>query len=195
MWFVMAMISVVSENLILTNALGTSTLMAASKSHFNLLLLSALITIFSVLGCIVTGAAESVFHLSSSDAGRYFLPLVYAAAVAVIYLTMLVAARAALGKTFQKIKKYIHLSAFNCAVTGTLYLNYEVSARRIFSPGVSGWTAFGLQTGAGFLLVSLMLSAVRKRLHSDEVPEIFRGMPAVMVYLGLLSLAVYTLTI
>jgi electron transport complex protein RnfA len=59
--------------------------------------------------------------------------------------------------------------------------------------GVLGAALFGLQTGLGFLLASLMLLAVRHRLYSQKVPAAFRGYPAVLLYIGLISMAVHAI--
>ena len=55
---------------------------------------------------------------------------------------------------------------------------------------MSGAGIFGLKSGLGFFLTALMLSAVRERLYDEEVPETFRGFPAIMIYTGLLSMAI-----
>lgn len=185
-WLFSALLSLLADNLILTRALGTSTLMAAARSRSNLLLLSVLITVFSEAGCILSQTVCRLLENTGMTADRMFLPLVYTFTVSVIYIVILLLMFRVCGKYFQKLKKYVHLSAFNCAVTGTLYLNWEKAS------GSS--LLFGLQAGLGFLLASLMLTAVQKRLYSEKVPVSFRGMPAVMTYIGLLSMAVYALT-
>ena len=113
------------------------------------------------------------------------------------------------GRRFPDLKKYVHLAAFNCAVMGTLYLAFEpVESLKelqlrsdsfvlgnIFSDTLHpvGAFLFGLQEGLGFLLAALMLSAVRERLYDKEVPAAFRGLPSILIYLGLISMAVYAL--
>ncbi len=186
-WFLSALLSLLADNLILTRALGTSTLMAAARSRSNLLLLSVLITVFSEAGCVLSGTVCRLLKSAGMTADKMLLPLIYTFTVSVIYIVILLLIFRFSRKYFYRIKKYVHLSAFNCAVTGTLYLNWEKESGS--SP------LFGLQAGLGFLLASLMLTAVQKRLYSEKVPAAFRGMPAVMTYIGLLSMAVYALTI
>lgn len=207
MRIVSALISLLLENLIFVRALGTSTMLAATKSRSNLAVLALLMTLFSTLTCFLTGVVFSLLDLRMllEHPWSLGLPLVYTLVIAVIYLTMLPVMLAVLRKRFSSLKKYVHLSAFNCAVMGTLYLasgsvqllgnvsfpggGYAVSAG--FHP--LGAALFGLQQGMGFLLAALMVSAVRERLYDKEVPAAFRGFPAVMVYIGLISMAIYAI--
>ncbi len=214
MWILSSLLSLLADNLIFTRALGTSTLMTASKNRSNLAVLSLMMTLFSVLGCFVT---STLYLLFPQLAGLMvfpldvFQPLLYAAVISGIYLLTLLAVYAIGREKTRRIRRYIHLSAFNCAVTGTLYLGFapELFARSAVTPaeflgmqiysghrlGLLGSALFGLQTGLGFMLASLMLLAVRRRLYSDDVPAAFRGFPAVLIYIGLISMAVHAIAV
>ncbi len=211
MWLLSAFVSLLTTNLILTKALGTSTLMAASRSRASLAVLALMMTGFSALGCMLTGLLVQLAPVLWTGAlfPIELRPLLYTLSVSFLYLAGLLGARGLGRERFSKIKKYIHLSAFNCAVMGTLYLAFDLPAMQSMSLSpsyflgmrlhvhqfsVPGGMLFGLQTGLGFVLAALMLAAVRKRLYHEEVPAAFRGFPAVMVYLGLLSMAVYAIT-
>ncbi len=212
MWIFSSFLSLLADNLILTRALGTSTLMAASKNRSNLVILSLMMTLFSVLGSVVTAllyrfipqlANLMIFPVS------VFQPLLYAAVISAEYILVLLILYLIGGEKSASVRKYVHLSAFNCAVMGTLYLCFSpdqftrdavmpaefLGLQFYFDDRLSPLRAllFGLQTGLGFLLASLMLLAVRKRLYSEEVPAAFRGFPAVLVYIGLISMAVHAI--
>ena len=211
MWIFTAILSLLTTNLIFTRALGTSTMMTATKNRANLPVLALLMTVFAAAGCTLTSLLFSLLHLQRMLEHPYSLglPLVYTAVISVLYvLILLVLSLFAKGR-YSGYKKYVHLSAFNCAVMGTLYLAFEPTQflreawsysdrlvlGAIYSDRFSPWGAalFGLQEGIGALLAALMLSAVRERLYDAEVPAAFRGFPAVMVYLGLISMAIYAI--
>ncbi len=212
MWLFSAFISLLTTNLIFTKALGTSTVMAATKSKANLAVLALLMTCFSTLGCMLVSGLYALFpQLTNLVTFPFSLlqPLLYTAAISLIYIIVLLVMYSLSGKRFSSLKKYVHLSAFNCAVMGTLYLAfsptlflmdavpYTVFLGRTFyvhQLSVPGATLFGLQMGLGFLVAAVLLAAVRKRLYDEQVPAAFRGFPAVMVYIGLLSMAVYAIT-
>lgn len=204
-----ALVSLLTENLIFTKALGTSTLLAAAKNRSNLAVLSGIMTFFAVLSALCVSLIYRIFPQLCGMAVMplgMFRPLLYTIVISVIYLAVLLLL--SLTKQFAKIRKYIHLAAFNCAVMGSLYLGFpsEQILRSAVVPAdflgiyVSAdptsplaAVCFGLEMGLGFLLSSLLLIAVRKRLYSEEVPAAFRGFPAVLVYIGLLSLAVFAI--
>ncbi len=211
MWLLTAIFSLLTTNLIFTRALGTSTMMAAAKNSSRLPVLSLLMTVFSVLSCLGVQLLLYPLGLAGMLTYPYYLglPLLYVVVIGVIYLAALIVTRIAFRSKMSGIKKYIHLSAFNCAVMGTLYLAFSPDglapstehSLELFGL-LSGdlrepMTAvlFGMQEGLGFLLASLMLSAVWERLHDAEVPAAFRGLPAVMVFIGLISMAVYAITV
>lgn len=215
MWIFSSLISLLADNLIFTKALGTSTLMTASKNRSNLVILSLMMTLFSVLGCVLTGLLYRIFPLMMINLTVFpisvFQLLLYAAVISAVYLLTLLLLRLIGGEKWSKFRKYVHLSAFNCAVMGTVQLAFPsgLFARDAVTPAeflglqfysidrlsITGSLLFGLQTGLGFLLASLMLLAVRRRLYSDSVPEAFRGFPAVLVYIGLISMAVHAIAV
>ena len=211
MWLFSAVVSLLTTNLIFTKALGTSTLLAASKNRSNLLILAVVMTGFSTVACLLTSLLFSLFGLTILLQYPYSfgLPLLYTLVISVIYVATLLLMFRFARKRFANYKKYVHLAAFNCAVMGTLYLAFEpVDAlkelqfhsdafvlARIFSDTLNpiGAILFGLQAGLGFVLASVMLSAVRERLYDKEVPAAFRGFPAVLIFIGVISMAVYAM--
>lgn len=211
MFIFSALLSLLISNLIFVRALGTSTMLAATKSRFNLILLALLMTLFSTMSCLMTSVIFTLLDLRImlEHPWSLGLPLVYTFVISVIYLIVLLVMYAAFRKQFGRIKKYIHLSAFNCAVMGTLYLasepvqlikqvripTEELAMESVYTFHPLGAALFGLQQGLGFLLAALMVSAVRKRLYDEEVPAAFRGFPAVMIYIGLISMAIYAIMV
>lgn len=207
-------ISLLADNLIFTKALGTSTLMAASKSRFNLLILSLMLTLFSVFGSMLTTILYWSIPLIRHDSvmtNAVFSPILYTAVISVIYIIMLLLLFVICRKRFSTIKKYVHLSAFNCAVMGVMHLCFSperfltgsfvptdflgMSVNSLDARTAIGSLLFGVEMGLGFLLASMFLLAVRKRLYASEVPAAFRGFPAVLVYIGLLSMAIHAITV
>ncbi len=192
MQLISGLFSLLMTDLIFTRALGTSTLLAAAKNRSSLPFLALLMTGFSTIACLLTGLLRYIPGLRALGLGSPVLLLVYTAVTSVIYCIALLLLYLLFRQKFAVCKKYVHLSAFNCAVMGTLYLAFTPSE----NGAVIGSTplhaaAFGLQEGLGFLIAALMLSALLPKLYSTDVPAAFRGFPAVMICIGLLSMAVY----
>lgn len=213
MWLMTALFSLLTTNLIFTRALGTSTMLAAAKNRSNLIVLSLLMTLFSGAACFGMQLICYPLGLAAFLTYPYSLglPLVFTLVIGVIYLAALFLCGILFRRQYAGYKKYIHLSAFNCAVMGTLYLAFapgglnqtlaDAGSLRLFGLAEASmqipWTAvlFGIQEGLGFLLAALMLSAVRERLYCNDVPAAFRGFPAVIVFIGILSMALYAIGI
>ena len=96
-------------------------------------------------------------------------------------------------KNFENSRKYIHLSVFNCAVMGTLLTVSERAAGDSSFIGLKNYMTAGLEAGIGFITAALILTAAYRKLNSAKVPASFRGFPAMLVYLGIISMAVYSL--
>lgn len=81
----------------------------------------------------------------------------------------------------------VTLVGSSTAVLGTLLIctnqNYTLSQS----------IAFGLGSGIGYVFIIFILREGRRRLRSKEVPAIFQGMPSSLIYIGILSLAIYGL--
>lgn len=213
MWILTAILSLLTTNLIFTRALGFSTMMAAAKNSSRLPVLALLMAVFSTTACLVMQIV--LYPLGLAKMLKYpwslAVPLLYTAVIGMIYLLMLLVSGLLFQKRGGSYKKYIHLSAFNCAVMGTLYLAFTPGGLGGFADpppqlelfgnirtsmeSMSCALLFGLQEGLGFLLAALMLSAVHERLYDSEVPAAFRGFPAVMVYIGIISMAVFAITL
>ena len=52
---------------------------------------------------------------------------------------------------------------------------------------------FAFGSGAGYTLALLLISEGRKRIALSDVPRAFRGLPVALIYIGILSLAIYGL--
>jgi len=78
---------------------------------------------------------------------------------------------------------YLPLITTNCAVLGIalIAVRSEYSALESFIAGFSA--------GIGFLLVMLLMSAVRERLDKEWVPKPLRGVPIAFITAGLMAMA------
>ena len=113
------------------------------------------------------------------------MPILYVAVVSIVYVVSLIVIWRFFPKLFKALKKYVHLSVFNCSVIGALFLSSQ-QGESIFS-----YIGYGFGTGIGFLLAAYLLYIAVKRLNSPLVPAAFRGFPVMIVYVGILSLALY----
>ena len=84
-------------------------------------------------------------------------------------------------------REQLPIATCTCSVLGTMLLcanqNYDLLQS----------IAFGFGSGVGYLFAVLVVDEGRRRLGSKDVPAIFRGLPSWLIYIGILSLALYAL--
>lgn len=82
-----------------------------------------------------------------------------------------------------RLELYLPLVLLNGTLLGVVLLDIENEQ------DFTGSVLFGLGTAAGYGLVLLMLSAIRERIEAADVPLPFRGIPILLITLGLMSMA------
>lgn len=182
-------ILLLTSNLILTQALGTSTLFIAVENRKKLLGTALAITVFTTAGSAMAYFINNLMPESFENLTLLF----YTLATGLIYIIILTLLYFMGREKFRDIRKYVHVSAFNCAVMGTLFAVTETAEIYPERNNISDFMLSGLQAGAGFILTAFILTVAYKRLTSSDVPASFRGFPAMLVYLGIISMAVYAL--
>ena len=189
MFLVNELIALLAVNLILTQALGTSTLFIAANSRKNLIGTACVITIFTSLGSFAAYFTDKNLPEKYSD----YTLFIYALTVGIIYVILLSALYFISRDKFVKTRKYIHVSAFNCAVMGTLFTIHNKASEDSSLLNIGSYVLSGIEAGVGFIIAALILTAAYRTLNSSKVPSSFRGFPAMLVYLGIISMAVYAL--
>jgi electron transport complex protein RnfA len=107
--------------------------------------------------------------------------LVIAAAVQFTELVL----RRASPLLYRLLGLYIPLIASNCAVLGVALLNSRQNNSLLEA------LFYGAGAALGFGLVLTLLSGLRERFDSADIPAPFRGVPITLVTAGLMSLAFY----
>lgn len=142
--------------------------------------LTWLVTLSSVFAALVNllipGAANSAWGAPS-----------YFAGVALVYVGTYVYASRRSAALFRQICRALPLSTFNSALFGAFY----IASTRAY--GVSQTIGAALGTGVGYTAALMIVYYARKRLAISPIPRSFRGLPALLIYIGFLSLAIYGL--
>jgi electron transport complex protein RnfA len=178
-----ALLAILLQNSIFERALGTNIIIYASRKKEHVIGFSLVITYITTLSSIIVWVLD--IYLSDLSYYGILVPLLYILVIGVIYILSLVAVWLFYPKLFRKIKTYVHLSVFNCSVLGALFLNTQ------FGGDILGYIGFGIGTGLGFFFAGYLLYIAHPRLNSELVPAAFRGLPITLVYIGIISLALY----
>lgn len=167
---------ILTQNLVLSACLGMPSLAQSAKSRKQLLFNGALTALLCAFGTGLLAAIRGMFPLLHPVWMTVF-------GVAVTCLTD--AAAVLLISRRDALKPFIpqmHRAAFSSAVLGMMLKSAAVSFPAGFRTG--------LEAGAGYLLCCLMLAAVLPELYSEKMPESVRGWRGVLLYAGVISLAV-----
>lgn len=184
--FIIALNAIFLENMALTRGIGTSTMMVVSKNKKDLILFGLSITYICTTASVISFIID-LFKPSYEESIMY-MPFIYVLAVAFVYIFTLLFLWKFLYRLFVRVKKFIHLSAFNSAVLSALFIN------NLRNDTLFEYIVFGLSTGIGFFIACYFLSVSYPKLSSPKVPAAFRGVPATMIYIGIVSMAFFVLT-
>lgn len=185
LFFTTALTALAVENAIFARSLGLSrAVLIMNRPGVGILygmLLTWMVTMSSFFVAVVNR-----FLLGTPYAAVFSLPG-YFICVCIVYVATYFVTKAKLPKVFEKIHRALPVSTFNSALFGAFY----VSALQNY--GFVQTVAYSLGTGLGYTVALLVIYYARKRLAISPVPRSFRGLPVLLVYIGLLSLAIYGL--
>lgn len=184
-FFLTSLVAIAVENPLFARALGTSRTSIFIKSPKWGILFGAILTGITVLASIPAYGIRLLVE------GRPYTSYVrapsYVLIICVIYIAIFFLFKKISPKNFVKIEPVLSLAAFNCAGLGALLISHTNGYDLIQSIG----NGFG--SGVGFLLALLVIYIARRRIKLSDVPVAFRGLPVMLVYLGILALAIYGL--
>ena len=176
-----ALLGIFIENAVFERALGISIVLYSSRKTENMKGIFVSVLYVTTLSSMIICFIDRYFsHLKYYN---ILIPFIYIFIISAVYLLTLVAVWRFFPGIFRKVKKYVHLAVFNCAVLGALFIQSQIGGT------FASYVGYGVGTGVGFLLASYLLSAASERLNSKTVPAAFRGMPITLIYIGVISLA------
>lgn len=187
-------LAVFAENVILARALGVTRLLKLVPDH------KAQVWDFSLPLILVMGfsaplgwATHNLFfpwlrpHLPEWLPISALRPLVYLTcgvlAMAITWVLLFALPR----RQRQACRAQLTLDGCSTAVLGTLLICANQNYTMVQS------IAFGLGSALGYVFIIFIVREGRRRLRSKDVPSIFQGLPSSLIYIGVLSLAIYGL--
>jgi len=181
-----SLMAIFLENTIFSRAIGTSTVMYSVRKKFNIFLFGGIVTSIITASSLIAYFINPLFKDINNK--YYIMPLVYVVVISIVYIIAILITTKFSKKLKKNIMSIIHISAFNCAVLGALLLSLNIS-----NLSLGGHLGFGIGTGIGLTLASYFVDLAYERLSSERVPYAFRGFPITLIYIGIVSLAIYGL--
>lgn len=186
-FFGYAVMAVFAQNAVCTRALGVSRLVQmAGDNSVGSRMFGALLCALQFISALLGYFVNRLFMGWSF--WTYLRPLgmvICSTAAFFVVLFLIVCFRQDGAKDIVAV---LPMATFNTCVLGTLL----VSTTQSFSLGQS--LGFALGSGAGYVMAVHVVRMWRIHAHNEAIPATFRGMPIILLYIGILALAIYGFT-
>ena len=188
-FFVYALAAIFAQNAVLTRSFGASRLLKlVDDPAMDTMLFSGLLCIVQLISALLGYGLNQLLLPYTFGAGSIYLRPVLLVAAAIIAFFIVMIAVATIfkkRKSLTRVAAALPAASFNCCILGTLLLMTNKNYTLLQTIG------FALGTGVGYMLAALLVSESQRTLHSRNLPKSFRGLPASLVYLGILALALH----
>ena len=184
-FFLLALTAIFAENTVFTRALGASRALMEMRSSRSTMLFGAVLTVITFFSSLLCYPANILLRMTPYY--LYLEPLVFVLCIGVVYAIIYLIIGRFFPKVQNRIGKMLPMATFNSALLGAIL----VALHQNFN--LAQTIGFGLGTGIGFTVAALLICEGQKRLELSRLPRSFRGLPATLLYIGILSLAFYGL--
>lgn len=173
-------LAVFAQNVLLDKALGMNCILTAVNRKNSLPKLALVMGIYSTLGIMIMWMLSIVIF---SQTAYLICALIYSLLCAAMYFVS--------DRILLKISPETHdvwVTILPHALINSIIIGAPLAA---FSAEITHWwTALGYGVGSGlsFGLAMLVIKNGMDILDNPDIPDAFRGMPAMLIYLGILSL-------
>ena len=168
------------NNLVLTYLVGLDLQVAASH-RMNAAWLVGLATIFCL--AIVLPAVYMVDHLIIIPLSLQYLDLLlYLMMIIVVVFSSQQLMHRLLPLMYKQVDALVPIILINSILLGVILLSQNQNY------SILGMMLCGVSTGIGFLFLLLVLTCLRERVDNNKVPIAFRGLPILLITLGIFSM-------
>ncbi len=176
------LVAATMQNLPLTTGLGVSSMLKVVRRPRQRNLFLLLLVPFSVVTTALFFPLDKAVPVTW--VWLIFRPVCIVAITVILYVVASLLLVRFASDWYRHVKHLLPLAAFNNLVVGVaLVVNYQTS--------MDFFSAVGLALGSalGFVLLSAITAEGISRIDNPDTPPAFRGLPATLLYVGLLSLA------
>ena len=176
-----ALFTIFIQNLVFSGGYGASEAMRMAAKPRRFVLFALAIAYFSVLTSVVCRLLESFEAIAAMNFALH--AALFGLVLAAVYLATAVFLRAVF-KAETKFLSLLGIAALNTLVLAIPFINQRAAY------SFTGSLGTGLGAGLAFILaVALIGKGMHKVSLNNDIPEAFRGAPAMFIYVALLSLA------
>lgn len=192
-FFLYLLIAAFVQNYLLGGAVDTTSMLNAVRKPSRLFICAGFTSLFALLCCAVTMPFDRYFPLWAISSSMPVRAGVTCAAVILWYLLIskIVSLIPVLRTATEGLLVPAAFSGAAVAAPLVLFRGENAAAARwtdsiTYFPEVFGYC---LGAGLGFALASWMLNAGMRRADNPDIPPALRGTPVMLIYIGILALA------
>lgn len=173
------------ENVIFSRALVTRKMLFL-KNREEILTFSGVVTVMILISGSLCYLAD-ILVLYPRGISLYIRSALYVVILAAVHTAMILIASRMAGEWYARARNVLLMAGYNVAVLGTILL---CSFNRY---GLPERLAYFVGTGVGVTLALVLLDVASQSIAMSRIPKVFRGLPIMLLYIGILSLAFYGL--
>ncbi len=187
-FFTLALVAVTIQNSVFARALNVSRMLSLMDDTTNTVIFGILLCAVNIRSGVLNYLLNR-FWFNGFPFSAYLRPLAMIVCMAVsFWIVFFAVVQFAPNKYYSPSLEALPAATFNCTVIGTLL----IATTSQFS--LLNTVAFGLGSGVGFVLATLMVTVGQHKFRTGNVPNAFKGLPVTLLYLAGLALAVYGLS-
>ena len=178
------------QNVVLTRGLGSCKRTLTLPVPRQILYLGGTLTAVTFLAALIAWPLNLLVRTYQSQMQltlRYLTSITALISICLVFLLLYLGTRAWFPRIHYHLRELMVPASLNCAVLGSIIIALTSGY------GVFQAAGYALGSGIGYTLALLLIWEGRRRLALTDVPRSFRGLPILLLYMGILSLAIYGL--
>ncbi len=186
-FFLYALLAIFSQNAVFARGLGLSRLvhLVEDEATSNKVFAAELFLLQLFTAPLAFYANQLLTPLVQRSLVR---PLAYLVCIALVAGLLYLIITLVCKKPDNLWVQILPIAAFNAGVVGTLLIATKQEYTLVQS------IAFGLGSGIGYSMAVAIVTEAQRKLRARAVPDPFKGLPITLIYIGILSLAIYAFT-
>lgn len=172
---------VLVDNFVLSKFLGVCPFLGVSKKLDSAIGMGFAVTFVMVLATAVTWPIQ-IYLLDVNKIG-YLQTVVFILVIASLVQLVEMILKKFVPALHKSLGVYLPLITTNCAVLGATIMNIDNEYTYVQSM----FNAIG--AGIGFLMAMILFAGMRQKIETADVPEVFKGVPIVLIGASILSVA------
>lgn len=173
--------SALVSNVVLSQFLGLCPFLGVSKKVETAAGMGAAVIFVITLASAVTGIIYKFVLVKFGI--TYLQTIVFILVIAALVQFVEMFLKKFMVGLYEALGVYLPLITTNCAVLGVAINNVK------YDYDILTGIVNGFATALGFAIAIIILAGIREKMEYNDIPEVFKGMPIVLITAGLMAIA------